>query len=196
LIALRLRWLAAGFLLATALFWSLRSFTSLGGGVGQTLSPPGVLREIQQLNSLVSVKYVLQRAVGLEEKKVPFGSERILLFVQADVLAGVELDKLAAYQVTGGGGRFTIMLPPPAILHVVIDDTQTRVWDRAITWWTPWVPANPDLERQARLTAKEAIEKAAIEGGILAKAKENAQASIRGLLMGLGAKSVTFVPGS
>ena len=98
MIAVRLRWLAAGFLLATAMFWGLRSCTSFGDAMSKSLSPPGVLREIQQLNSLVSVKYVLQRAVGLEEKKVPFGSERILLFVQAEVLAGVELDKLASEQ--------------------------------------------------------------------------------------------------
>jgi hypothetical protein len=153
---MRLRWLAAGFLLAAALFLGLRRL-GVGGDVHETLSPPGVVKEIQQLNSLVSVRYILQKAIGLEEKKVPFGAERILLIVQAEVLGGVELDKLAAYHVTTDGLRFTIALPPPKILHIVVDDKETRVWDRSVTWWTPWVPANLDLERQARLAAKEAI---------------------------------------
>jgi len=192
---MRLRWLAAGFLLAAALFLGLRRL-GVGGDVRETLSPPGVVKEIQQLNSLVSVKYILQKAIGLEEKKVPFGSERILLIVQAEVLGGVELDKLAAYHVTTDGLRFTIALPPPKILHIVIDDKETRVWDRSVTWWTPWVPANLDLERQARLAAKEAIEKSALDMGILEQAKKNAQMSIRGLLMGLGAKSVAFIAGT
>ena len=190
---MRLKWLAAGFLLASAIFIGLQWFTAPGDAARQSLTPPSVVKEIQQLSSLVTVKYVVQRAVGLEEKKVPFGAEKILLFMHAEVLAGVELDKLAAYHVRADRGVLTIALPAPKILHVVIDDKQTRVWDRSVTWWTPWVPANPDLERQARLAAKEEIEKAALETGILEKARENSRASIRGLLMGLGAKSVVFV---
>ncbi len=198
--ATRLRWLAAGAILgvltSTALFLALWRFTGLGDSSRQTLSPPSIAKEIQQLNTLVSVKYVIQKAIGIEEKKVPFGTEKIFLFMQADVLAGVELDQLTGASIAADSGRIAISLPPPRILHVVVDDKETRVWDRGITWWTPWVPANPDLERQARLRAKEAIEKAALEMGILGKAKENAQTSIRGLLMGLGAKSVVFILGT
>src|ERR1700675_4560565 len=81
--------------------------------------------------------------------------------------------------------------PAPKIVHIVIDDKQTKVWDRRITWWTPWVPFNPDLERQARLAAKDAIERGAIEMGILNQARRNADAGIRSLLETLGVKSVT-----
>lgn len=193
----RLRWMGAGFLLAAVLFLAFRRFGAAPAALQQTLTPPAIVTSIQQLSSLVTVKYVVQKAVGLEEQKVPFGSEKILLFVLAEVLAGVELDKLDGGRVTAdGGARFTIALPPPRILHVIIDDKETRVWDRRITWWTPWVPPNMDLERQARLAGKDAIEKAALEMGILSQAKQNAEVTIRGLLMGLGAKSVVFVPGT
>ena len=198
--ATRFRWLTVGAILgvltSAALFLAVWRFTNLGDSSRQTLSPPSIAKEIQQLNSLVSVKYVLQKAIGIEEKKVPFGTEKIFLFMQAEVLAGVELDQLTGSSITADSGRIAISLPLPRILHVVVDDKETRVWDRGITWWTPWVPANVDLERQARLQAKEAIEKAALEMGILAKAKENAQTSIRGLLIGLGAKTVVFIPGT
>ena len=46
-----------------------------------------MVREIQQLNELVSVKYTIQKVVGLKEKKAPFGSEKLLLIVQAEVLS-------------------------------------------------------------------------------------------------------------
>jgi hypothetical protein len=82
-------------------------------------------------------------------------------------------------------------LPPPKIVHIVIDDKATKVWDRQITWWTPWVPFNPDLERQARLTAREAIEQGAIEMGILEQARRNADTGIRGLLETVGLKVLT-----
>jgi len=84
-----------------------------------------------------------------------------------------------------------ITLPPPKIVNIVIDDKQTKVWDRQITWWTPWVPFNPDLERQARLAARDEIEKAALEMGILDQARHNEEESIRALLQIFGMKSVS-----
>jgi hypothetical protein len=152
------------------------------------------VHEIQRLSELVSVKYTVQKAVGLEEQKVPFGSEKLLLFVQAQVLAGIDLSRVAAGDVRLlPAKRMQIVLPPPKIIHIVIDDKETKVWDRRITWWTPWVPFNPDLERQARLAALDAIERAAIDMGILDQARRNAQAAIQDLLENLGINSVTVV---
>jgi hypothetical protein len=148
--------------------------------------------EIQRLNELVSVKYTIQKVIGLEEKKVPLGSEKLLLFAQAEVLAGIDLSMLATGDVKIlPGKRMQIALPAPKIVHIVIDDKETKVWDRQITWWTPWVPFNPDLERQARLAARDTIQQAALDMGILDQARRNAEAAIRSLLDTLGVKSVT-----
>ena len=80
----------------------------------------------------------------------------------------------------------TVQLPEARVLHVVIDEKQTKVWDRQITWWTPWVPHNNDLERQARLAAVEDIKSTAIEMGILTDAQKNAERNIRQLLKSFG----------
>ena len=53
--------------------------------VHRVLDPPAVVKEIQRLSELVTVKYSIQKVVGLKEEKVPFGSEQVLLMVQADV---------------------------------------------------------------------------------------------------------------
>ena len=181
-----------GFLLAVIVFVIARRVTS-ATSPATTLDPVSVVHQIQRLNELVSVKYTVQKVVGLEEQKVPFGSEKLLLFVQAEVLAGIDLSKLAAADIKWLPGRsMQVMLPPPKIEHVVIDDKETKVWDRQITWWTPWVPYNPDLERQARLKAKDAIQQAAIDMGILDQARHNAEAGIRSLLETFGVKSVTL----
>ena len=192
---MRIRWAAfgivAGVLLAAIAFLSSRTVTR-EASPARTLDAASVVHEIQRLNELVSVKYTVQKVVGLEEQKVPFGSEKLLLFVQAEVLAGIDLSMLAARDVKLlPAGRMQIALPAPKIVHIVIDDKQTKVWDRRITWWTPWVPFNPDLERQARLAAKEAVERAAIEMGILDQARRNAETGIRGLLETFGIKSVS-----
>jgi len=192
---LRIKWAAygavAGVLLAAIAFFSSRNILR-EAPPARTLDAAAVVHEIQSLNELVSVKYTVQKVVGLEEKKVPLGSEKLLLFVQAEVLAGIDLSGLAAGDVKLlPGKRVQIALPPPRIVHIVIDDQATKVWDRQITWWTPWVPFNPDLERQARLAAREAIEQGAIEMGILDQARRNAETGIRSLLETVGVKTVT-----
>jgi hypothetical protein len=181
-----------GVLLAVIVFVIARRITS-ATSPATTLDPVSVVHQIQRLNELVSVKYTVQKVVGLEEQKVPFGSEKLLLFVQAEVLAGIDLSKLATADIKWLPAKgMQVVLPPPKIEHVVIDDKETKVWDRQITWWTPWVPYNPDLERQARLKAKDAIQQAAIDMGILDQARRNAEAGIRNLLETFGVKSVTL----
>ena len=166
-----------------------------GASASLTLNSPAIVREIQGLSELISVKYTIQKVVGLEEKKSPVGSEKLLLIVQAEVLAGIDLSTLKPGDVkTLPGNAIYVTLPPPKIVHIVIDDKQTKVWDRQITWWTPWVSPNPDLERQARLTATKSVEDAALEMGILDQAHRNAETVIRNLLQTFGAKSVVLSP--
>ncbi len=181
----------AGVFLSAVAFFASRSITRAASHE-RTLDASAVVHEIQRLNELVAVKYTIQKVIGLEENKVPFGSEKLLLFVQAEVLAGIDLSMLASGDVKRlPGERMQIALPPPKIVHIVIDDKETKVWDHQITWWTPWVPFNPDLERQARLAARDTIQQAALDMGILDQARRNAEAAIRSLLDTLGVKSVT-----
>ena len=192
---MRTRWVAlglvAGALLASIVFLISRTLTR-EAFIGNSVDSSAVVREIQRMNELVSVKYTVQKVVGLEEQKVPVGSERLLLIVQAEVLAGIDLSAIKSSDVKVLPDKaIYVGLPAPRIVHIIIDEKQTKVWDRRITWWTPWVPFNPDLERQARLTAKEEIEKAALDMGILDQARRNAEVSIRSLLETLGVKAVT-----
>ena len=85
-----------------------------------------------------------------------------------------------------------IRLSPPRIQEAFLDEKNTKVWDRSITWWTPWVSPDIDLEHKARLQALEDIKKAALDMGILGKAKKNAEADIRAVLQVLGFRKVDF----
>jgi hypothetical protein len=190
----RIRWVAFGVVAGVLLAFLYSRNITREASPARTVDASAIVHEIQRLNELVSVKYTIQKVVGLEEKKVPLGSEKLLLFVQAEVLAGIDLSTLAVGDVKAlGDKRMQVSLPPARIVHIVIDDKQTKVWDRRITWWTPWVPFNPDLERQARLAAKDAIERTALDMGILDQARRNAEAGIRSLLETIGVKSVTVI---
>jgi hypothetical protein len=162
--------------------------------IRRVVDAPAVVREIQELSELVTVRYSIQKVVGLEEEKVPFGSEKILLMVQGDVLGGVDLSLLSTNDVqVSADNVVTARLPQPKVMHVYVDEKQTRVWDRSKTWWTPWEPYDPELEQKARLAALEAIQAAAMQMGILSNAQDNAENTIRKLLHAGGVESVRFV---
>jgi len=159
----------------------------------QTVNVPAMLREVQALQELATVKYTIQKVIGLEEQKTPFGSESVLMVVLAHVKAGVDLRTLTPQDVAVSDARaVTLRLPPPKILDVYIDDQQTKVYQRSKTWWTPWVPDNPQLEQQARVAALEAVQLAATQSGILSNAQVNTETALRAFLRLTGFHDVTF----
>jgi len=161
------------------------------------LDPPAILTQVRQLNQLASVQYTIQKVVAIREQKQPVGSESILLILQASVEARIDLAALRPEDVSvGSNGGIVIRLPHAQILHVSVDEKQTKVWDRQKTWWTPWIPYSLDLEQRARLAGLEEVKQAALEVGILRQAESNAMTSIRGLLGLVGVKAVVFIPGS
>src|SRR5579884_1539243 len=132
-----------------------------------------VLAQVRQMNQLATVRYTVQKVVGLREEKQPLGSESILLILQARVEAGVDLASMQPGDVTVHHDRSVVVtLPKAQILNVAVDEKETKVWDRQKTWWTPWVPYSLDLEQRARMKGLETARQAAIDMGILANAQQ------------------------
>jgi hypothetical protein len=157
--------------------------------------PAAILAHIQELNQLTTVRYTVQKLVGIREEKQPLGSESILLILQARIEAGIDLASMRPGDVTVRPNRsVAVMLPKAQILSVAVDEKETKVWDRQKTWWTPWVPYSLDLEQRARIKGLEAARQEALDMGILGNAQQNAERSIRTLLQFAGAKDVVMLP--
>ncbi len=153
------------------------------------LDSRAVVTQIKQLKQLVTVRYTIQRVVGLKEPKQPLGEESILLMVQGEALAGVDLDGITPRNITYSGKRTIVIAVPRAkLFNTFLDEKQTKVWDRHITWWTPWVPYDPDLEHKARLEAIDDLRTAALRMGILDQAQKNTESAIRDLLSAFDVK--------
>jgi hypothetical protein len=153
----------------------------------RSLDSPTLITQIKSLKQLVTVRYTIQRVVGLQEPKVPFGEESILVMVQGEALAGVDLDGITSRDVSyTAPGAVVITLPAAKLLAVFLDEKETKVWDRQITWWTPWVAPDPDLEHNARLQGIDEVRKAALDMGMVDQAQKNAQTAIRDLLEAFG----------
>ena len=108
--------------------------------------------------------------------------------VGGEALAGVDLAQLTPNDVvlSDGNRKALIALPPAKLLDTYLDEKQIKVWDRHVTWWTPWVPFNPDLEHKARLQALNEVRSAALSMGILDQAQRNAETAIRDFLAAFG----------
>ena len=166
--------------------WAYLRFGGRYSAYTRSLSAPAVITQVKKLNQLVTVKYRIQHVVGLTEPKVPLGEESILLMVQGQALAGVDLAALTQDDVAVGGKRsVTMKLPAAKLLNVFLDEKETKVWDRRITWWTPWVSYDPDLEHKARLQALDEVRRAALQMGILDAAQRNAQNAIANFMLAL-----------
>ena len=173
-------------------FWLKAS----GSGAARVaFEPTAIVLQIQRLNQLTVVKYTLQQVIEMEQSRPLYGNEKLLLLVQGKVLGGVDLSRVTPQDVRVDSDKksVTVCLPPPRVLETFLDEKETRAWDK-VTWWTPWVAPNPDLQKEARLLAMDRVKGAAREMGILADAERNAETSIRGLLMALGFDTVKFVP--
>jgi hypothetical protein len=154
-----------------------------------------VVTQVRQLNQLATVRYTVQKVVGLKEPKHPVGEESILLVMQARVEGGIDLSSLRDEDVfRRPDGALVVRLPSAKILNVAVDEKETKVWDRTKTWWTPWIPYSIDLEQRARTAGLEAVRQSALEMGILKDAERNAESSIRGLLGLAGIQSVVILP--
>jgi Protein of unknown function (DUF4230) len=153
----------------------------------RSLDSPALITQVKSLKQLVTVRYTIQRVVGLREPKVPFGEESILVMVQGEALAGVDLEGIRSRDVSYTGPRAVVItLPTAKLFNVFLDEKQTRVWDRQVTWWTPWVAPDPDLEHNARLQGIDEVRNAALAMGMLDQAQKNAETAIRDLLAAFG----------
>lgn len=158
------------------------------GGGPRVYNTASVLRQVQTLSQLVTVKYVLEKVVVLEDVKW-FGENRVLLVAHGIVKAGVDLGELRSEDLQVSGTAISIRLPPPQVTDAYLDDQQTRVVERSTGLLRMF---DKDLEQNARQNAVSDIRRAARTAGILKDANERAQAQLKSLFLQMGFEQIEF----
>jgi hypothetical protein len=130
-----------------------------------------VIQQIQTLADLVTVKYVVEKVVVLEDVKW-YGENRVLLLAHGVVKAGINLKDLPPGAVVVSGKTITLHLPPPQITDAYLDDKRTSVIDHTTGLLREY---DKDLEQTARKTAVADLRVAARANGILNDADERAR---------------------
>ena len=113
----------------------MRLIASLrGGGTVIEASQPTVVRQIQQLQRLETVRYTMDKIISGERDSAYLPkflvSDRLLLFVHGEVIGGVDFNKLQPRDVSVRGRTVTVHLPSPEILVTRVDNANTRIFPR------------------------------------------------------------------
>lgn len=154
---------------------------------------PVLLQQVQKLQRLETCRYNGEVIVRGDTKSwLPtwMAGDRMLFVGHGEVVAGVDLSGLDEQDLRVRGGSVTLKLPDPEILHTRLDNHRSQVFERQSGFLSG---PDQDLETQVRVEAEEKIRQAAIESGVLATARANAQEALRGHLQLLGFREVRFL---
>jgi len=161
----------------------------LGRGGGPHLwDTSTVVHEVQSLSDLVTVKYVMDKVVVLEDVKW-YGENRVLLLAHGVVKAGVDLKRLQPGDLTISDNTIYIRLPIPQITDAYLDDKETKVIDHTTGLLRAF---DKDLEQTARQNAVDDIQRAARRAGILDDADHRARQELETLLKRVGFEQIEF----
>ena len=147
-----------------------------------------VVQQVQTLTDLVTVKYVMEKAIVLEDVKW-YGESRVLLLAHGIVKAGIDLKRIKANDVTVSGKSISIKLPPPQITDAYLDDKESQVIDHVTGLLRVY---DKDLEQTARQNAVDDIRRASRNAGILKDADERARLELELFLRQAGFEQVEF----
>jgi len=141
-----------------------------------------IIQQVQTLSELVTVKYVLEKVVILDDIKW-YGENRVLLVAHGIVKAGVDLHDLKPEDVRVEDKKIVLKLPRARITDVYLDDQQTRVVDRSTGLLRAF---DKDLEQNARRQAVDDLRIAARANRIYEDAEERARLQLANLFHQLG----------
>jgi hypothetical protein len=173
--------------LAVYLGFTLAHWLKTGSGLrfGNTAT---VVEQIQTLSDLVTVKYVLEKVVILEDAKW-YGENRVMLLAHGIVKAGIDLKQIRPENVTISDKKISIKLPPPQVTDAYLDDTQSKVIDNTTGLLREF---DKNLEQTARANAVDDIRRAARTDGILDDADSRAKLELELILKEAGFEQVEF----
>ncbi len=147
-----------------------------------------VLTQIQGLAQLVTVKYVMEKVVILEDVRI-YGESRVLLIAHGVVKAGVDLSQIERGDIEVDGTNLTIRLPRCTITDVYLDEDKTQVLEHSTGLLRRF---DKDLQQNARREGLDAIRRAARDSGILDEAQTRAELQLRLFFSQFGFTEIEF----
>ena len=176
--------------------------SQLGTQVSQFLNPSPtiipdpitIVREVRAIARLETIQYTVEKVITGETGQGVFAflfGDRLLFVAHGVVIAGVDMSHMTAGDIWFDDlGTLVVRLPDAEIFIATLDNEKSYVYDRDTGLFTH---GDVNLESTVRQAAEVEIENAALEDGILAQARTNAEDYLYRLLRSLGHSEVIFV---
>jgi hypothetical protein len=154
----------------------------------QILDTATVLKRVQGLQELASVKYHLERIVAVTDPGW-LGDERLVLIAHGVVKAGIDFSEVHPENIRfdPDAGSVELTLPPAKVLDVYLDERLTQVYlhEKSI-----FRKLNKDLNQLARRDALAQIKSAAQELGVKEDAQQRAEIQLVKMFEAFGVDKV------
>lgn len=150
------------------------------------LNTSTMIKQVQTLSQLVTVKYVVEKVVVLEDVKW-YGENRVTIVAHGIVKAGTDLEQLRPDDIKINNKNISIVIPRAGITDAYLEDKQTQILERTTGLMRTF---DKDLEQNARRQAVDEIKRAAFRGGIMQEANDRARSQLTNLFTTLGFEKV------
>jgi hypothetical protein len=159
-----------------------------------------VVTAVRELSRLEGAEFHIERVIELTEtQRRLFGlveaEDAILLVAAGEVVAGVDLSKVADADIESDSESSSVVLrlPAPEVFTTRLDNERTYVHTRKTDVLARRVDS---LETDARREAESTLAKAAEDANIVGVAQRSVQRTLEGLMRALGYRRVTieFLP--
>jgi hypothetical protein len=147
-----------------------------------------LLKQVQTISELSTVKYVFEKLVIIEDVKW-YGENKVMLIAHGIVKAGIDFQRMGTNDIQISDKKISITLPPTQIIDAFLDDKKTQVLERSTGLMRTF---DRDLEQNARRQAVDDLKRAARYNGILKEADERARSQVKNLFQQLGFAEVEF----
>jgi hypothetical protein len=151
---------------------------------------PGVITAIREVARLETTEFHVEKVIEISDAQSRLwgfvqAKDALLLVAAGDVVAGVDLEKVRTedIQIDAPARSIRIRMPAPQIIASALDERATHVYSRSTDMLAE---RKEGLEGDARRAAEEQMRRAALDAGILDRARVGADRTLRALLRSLG----------
>ena len=155
---------------------------------GDTTAQRIVLKEVTALGKLELVRYTFKDIVEHEQLNTFLPNANAVLIVEGEATGCIDLTKISLADITTDGDSVTVRLPKPELCGWKINHDRSRVYDTRFSFLD-----DAQLVSDAYRQAERQIRQSALDRGILAQTRHNADRLLRPLLARLSGRRVGLV---
>ncbi len=155
--------------------------------------PITYISQIQALSRLETIQYSVEQVVTAEEKQGTFGflfGSTMILQVHGTVIAGIDMSQIQPGDLQMQNGVLTVKLPQSEVFVTTVDEDKSKVFN---VQTGIFAQPDPGMVLPALTGAKEKIQQAAIDDGILEIAQQNAVTYLSRFFAALGYPNAVFI---